>query len=707
VGIKKIWGCIVLLAWALVFMPGPVQAAPDNKAWGTAVSVVKLDGSVVDLDSSGAITVGEFAYLQITFTDAGQNLMAELNPGRSLAEISVSGGDADVTSKFTPELESGALRLQLISALEEGTSYHINIPAGLFTDLTQTTANEQLICTFVTASSVILTGLEPISLNAADIGKEQSFFCLKGSNFPDTIQKIVLTPVAGNCLDLPAFDITILKQDIVIQDAATLKVLLTEDNAVALGKEEACGSYRVDVYYGDAPNLQQASAVAEITLQVISRGVPAIKSYYPAAGLEYDEKALRPQSINGTIRYFLSVQFNDPDGTLIFNQAGNALERLKTSVVYAAGGSQISMIDSDFINWIDNISEVSERSRAIETYLYNTPSATLYIPIKLLRPQTTYTVVLNEGIVKFSGGKGNAPTSWSFSTMPVPAPMSISPGSVPEDYRSGTFIEITGSFFAHDGVRVKFNDRYADRVEKTTVNGQTRLKAILPRSRRLEPGVYNVTVINDIHHQQTLYSAFSVVQQSDLAAAQEGQRNIREGKLGDVVEKVTTSETVLQLDTDYRDINYLKIDLDKLMGDKVLTRTISFPGRRGERINELETLSRWADITLYGVTLDSAQKRDEISVRLGRVDTARSAWLTGKLRGKSRVSDYIEVGGSNFRVDLVKIKLPFSRSEGNNLKVLRYDENLRNFMEVPFTVDRLEGTVSLYSINRGIFVVVE
>lgn len=714
--VDDIYGCnmekdIDFTFWT---MPGTNTAAP---AWQglTGVPAEKImTGS-----SEGTMTytvLGTAVYSRtVPLTlETDSEVIVKAGDDNALKRIKLTKkGDADLIDFTRFQLAyyyDGNLKKTRISiypddSIQTGQGYCLAIPGDVF----QTRAGVFLpaLTVFFTPGNEALSvyNIEPSSLSAVEIAQGKAFFQIKGFCLDSTIQKVVLTPVAGRCLDLNP--LTIAKPDLYLINAGTLKVMLRGDNAAWLSREEASGTYRAEVWYGDVDNPVQAAAVGEASLHILSRGVPAALSFYPSSGSTYDETGLLPQLINGTTRYFLSVKWQDPGSNLELNLTGGALTRLKTSSVYAEGGSQVSMVDTDFITWIENIADNAERSRCINTYLYNSSNAILYIPVRLLRPQTTYTVSLNEDIVKFTGGQGNELTTWSFSTMAVPSVLTLTPGSVVEDYAAGTYILIQGSFFTETGVTVKFNDRLADSVNIITLNGKACLKAFLPRSSRLSPGVYNITVINDSNHQQTLYSAFSVVKQSATAPPVDGQRTRSEGKLGDVVEKVKTSEAVLQLDNDYRDRSYLKIDLDKLMGEKVLTRTVSFEGRRGERINELETLSRWADITVYGLTLKSSKSRDDLSLQLGRVDAARSAWLSGKLRGRTRVSDYIEVGGSNFRLDRIKIKLPFNMSEGRNLRVLRYDHSLRNFLEVPFTVDQLEGTVLLNSLSPGIFVVVE
>lgn len=666
-------------------MTGNSQSTKTYTAAGTPVYNNSTTPLTLKVDNEVIVKAGDASALQrITLTQKGQPGALTINSYK--LEYYYDGNTKKTKIFIYPA-----------GTTSEDQQYALSIPGDVFE--TRSGVFLPALTVYFTPgdpSSPVLSvySVEPASLSTVDIAKGQTFFNIKGFNLDSNSNiEVKLTPTAGSQL-------TIQNQDLYLIDANTLKVMLRGENAVQLGQESAAGTYLVSISY-------DAKQTEAVSLQILSRGVPPVLSYYPAAGSQNDEKKLLPQSINGTTRYFLSVKWQDPDGTLGFNLAGDALNLLKTSTLYNEGGSQVSMVDTDFITWIENIADNAERSRCINTYLYNSSTATLYIPVRLLRPQTTYTVSLNEDIVKFTGGQGNALTTWSFSTMAVPSVMTITPGSVVEDYSAGTYILIEGSFFNNAGVTVKFNDRLADSVNIVTVNSKACLKAFLPWSSRLSPGVYNITVINDSNHQQTLYSALSIVKQSATAPPVDGQRTRSEGKLGDVVEKVKTSEAVLQLDNDYRDRSYLEIDLDKLMGDKVLTRTISFEGRRGDCINELETLSRWADITLCGLTLDSAKSNDDVTVQLGRVDSARSSWLGSKLRGRVRLSDYIEVGGRNFRVDRVKINLPFSLSEGNNLKVLRYDDSLRNWLEVPFTVNRLERTVLLNSTCPGIFVVVE
>lgn len=50
--------------------------------------------------------------------------------------------------------------------------------------------------------------------------------------------------------------------------------------------------------------------------------------------------------------------------------------------------------------------------------------------------------------------------------------------------------------------------------------------------------------------------------------------------------------------------------------------------------------------------------------------------------------------------------MPFKESDGNNLKVLRYDPDMREFTEEYFWVNKIEKTVTVSGFYPGIFVVV-
>jgi hypothetical protein len=194
---------------------------------------------------------------------------------------------------------------------------------------------------------------------------------------------------------------------------------------------------------------------------------------------------------------------------------------------------------------------------------------------------------------------------------------------------------------------------------------------------------------------------------SSLAnAPQEGQKIGYSGKFGEVIENTQISENTLQLNKKYRDRIYLELDLDEIMGYDVRERIIMIPGYRNDRLGQLKTISKWSDISLYGVVFDSQYDKDEIEVRLGRIPASVNDSLKSKLGNWEIKSELIEADGINCLIDRVVLKIPYRQSDGNNLKVLRYDNYLRNWFEIPFAIDYVNQNVTVNSYLTGVFVVV-
>lgn len=180
-----------------------------------------------------------------------------------------------------------------------------------------------------------------------------------------------------------------------------------------------------------------------------------------------------------------------------------------------------------------------------------------------------------------------------------------------------------------------------------------------------------------------------------------------EEKEGDIRSDLYRSEDTLMLKSRYRDDNDLELDLDEMMGSDVWVRKIEFEGYKKDRIGELRALSAWGNVSLYGVRLVSDERKDDIEIRLGRVEAALEQSLKRKLQGKSIKSDFLEVSGENYAVNAINVEIPYRESNGMNLKALRYDEWNRNFTEEDFIVDWLNSKVIIENTWPGIFVLVE
>lgn len=295
------------------------------------------------------------------------------------------------------------------------------------------------------------------------------------------------------------------------------------------------------------------------------------------------------------------------------------------------------------------------------------------------------------------------------SAIQVPAITGISPGSVSEDYDEDEPVLIAGDGFNTEGnIRVKFNDIYAEKVyTHTGSDGKMYLEVYLPDDDRLEPGIYNITVINSDNNKQTFYDEFSVIRAADYLVPAEGVRVKYSGSSSEVLETVNRSQDTVLLASRYIERRGLTLDLDELMGDDVLVRKIIFSATRGESIREIDTISRWAEIRLCGIKLDSDYSWEDIELRLGRIEPVLKKSLQQKLAMASIKSEFIEVGGENFTFDQVELSIPFTNSEGYDLKVLRYDEQTRQWHELPCRANLLDNVVEFSSRYPGIFVVVE
>ncbi|KUO53085.1 MAG: hypothetical protein APF76_14940 [Desulfitibacter sp. BRH_c19] len=438
-----------------------------------------------------------------------------------------------------------------------------------------------------------------------------------------------------------------------------------------------------------------------------------IKAKYPDTDGMYDEHSLFSRVIDNTRRYFIRITFDDPEGELFFNEF-NGLNNIVTSRLFPAGSAHANLVDLDFLNYLTAM-EPEERAEYIDEYIFNNNQsageAYLYIPIRLLQAGTTYDVIVNPNIVLLENDEiqsGNLMTIWSFNTMSIPYITGISPGSVVEGYDEQKSVIISGGFFA-DSVDVYFGDTKAYRAYLRNNEDTPYLEVYLPRSKkRLEAGMYDVTVENSSSHEQLYNGVFSVLPEGDhLPNADYRVKN--EIRQGDVISSIRTSEDTLVLSSRYRDARRLEFNLDELMGEDVLVRKVEFEGRRsGDRISELITRSKWADITVSSLSASSSSRNEKATISLGRVEPFLAQSIQTSLWERSIKSELIQVVTDNCRFERARISIPFSNSSGDNLKVLRYDEITRRWYNVDYyTVNLVDRRIVLQSFSPGIFVVVE
>ncbi len=148
------------------------------------------------------------------------------------------------------------------------------------------------------------------------------------------------------------------------------------------------------------------------------------------------------------------------------------------------------------------------------------------------------------------------------------------------------------------------------------------LKVYLPTGRnRLKPGIYTIRVQNDGDHEYEIFGALSVVKEGSHIPNEEYKVK-DELRIGEVRSNLVYSEDTLIIDRRYADKRSVDVDLDEIMGQDVLVRKIHFDGRKNDRISILDTLSKWADITLYDIGIDDYGSDEDACIALGRVEPA-------------------------------------------------------------------------------------
>ncbi|PAB55942.1 hypothetical protein, partial [Anaeromicrobium sediminis] len=167
---------------------------------------------------------------------------------------------------------------------------------------------------------------------------------------------------------------------------------------------------------------------------------------------------------------------------------------------------------------------------------------------------------------------------------------------------------------------------------------------------------------------------------------------------GDVKSDLKINKDTLEIIGNH---NKLELKLDKLMGYNTYLKQIEY---YGDHLGLLETQSISGDINLFNIRKINGDK--DISLYVGRVNPHKLTNIKRKLRGKTILSDFIGVYGENFNVDSVIVKIPYKKSNLKKIKVLRYDEELRNFYEEKFSVNLIDKRVEVLSNHKGIFVIV-
>ncbi len=357
---------------------------------------------------------------------------------------------------------------------------------------------------------------------------------------------------------------------------------------------------------------------------------------------------------------------------------------------------------------------------------YKTNKFIVYIPLidKLEDGQEYEVKILAEKIVEYKykdkNGKvvklntedetelgDNRSYSWTFNTNYFPKAEKLYEGSLSEYYDDGYPIAIDGSMF-NSKTKVEFRDTsdYTYRADSVRLRDDT-LYIYLPRRRRLPVGLYDIVISNGYDYEtEMVYGVLSIVEEGDYIP-NEDYRVKDENRREIVKENIARSSDVLEIKSRYTDRRNMEIDLDELMGREAWVRTIEYSAGTRDSINELELKSKWANTRINNLSLSRDRKERYIELRVGRVEASVSDLLKKKLRGKNIKSNFLEVSGENFDFTSLTIEIPYIQSDGSNLKMLRYDEDMRNFEEIPFTIDLINSKLKGITTKAGIFVIVE
>ena len=572
---------------------------------------------------------------------------------------------------------------------------------------------------------------------------------LYGYGFSNPVYKVIFKPVSGKAMSLPAEEqeIVIMSDGIQVDSDTKLTAKFTGSNMDKLKDPERAGVYQAIVKFARDTNMSDftSQAIVEIfpkdviqitetvrvtdplsgaatvkvpnhfTFELLSKGKPKVLDYYPkplTSGMSFDEKGLT-HPVKDYItqnKYFLKVVFEDIDGTLTFNSITGLTMLKDNTTVYGAGSSN-SMVDGEFLNQFINMSAAEQKDK-IETYIFTKDRAKgeayLYIPVRLLQSQIVYNVVVASGIVSNDAqGSSSSTIMWSFATLGNPYVERISSGSLSEDYSKDTFLIINGSYFNSGSVKVFFNSIEASKVlVKVDNGGKQYLEVYLPSGNdRLTPGIYNITVKNGENHERVSQGALSILKAAQQTLGDNGKLKDKTSS-GDVIANYNASEDTLELNTAKTGLGNIQLNLDQLMGEDVWTRKIKYLGNTRNTIEKLQTTSKWANISIYELTLDPSSDDRDIVIKVGRVEPSLAQTLKAKLEGKLIRSDLIQVTGTNFTFNQIDLSIPYKGSE-SSLTILRYDESTRNWVEESGTTNPVDKVVKMTTDKTGIFVVVE
>lgn len=406
--------------------------------------------------------------------------------------------------------------------------------------------------------------------------------------------------------------------------------------------------------------------------------------------------------------YFVSISFSDPDQSI--QMTDNAWELILQSGVYAEGGNQTSMIDNEVVVFGQNLSG-DEQEDFTDSYILIKDASdgvtTLNIPVEPFRSQTAYHVEIPAGIVSDADETENAALTWRVEMMPVPVISSISPGTVGEDHDNDHPIIIRGNNFNPDGdILVRFNKTRANRVRlrETSTGDGSYLEVYLPRS--LDPGLYDITVVNSTHCTKTIPACFSVVEGGDWDFPEDGQQLTHTEHGQKLLQTLLRSENTVEINrSDLSDAETLSLNLDQRLGQSVLVRKVVLEDiTRGSNVNVL-TDSIWGEVDLYG--LNKVDQSASASFSIGRVEPLLKGRLMSQIRPLAILSEPIELVFNNCTAERIQLQIPYDPTEDSDVTILHYSPAQWGWMEEPAVIDPVNRYAQITVTTPGVFVAVQ
>ncbi|MCT4593740.1 MAG: Ig-like domain-containing protein [Anaeromicrobium sp.] len=567
--------------------------------------------------------------------------------------------------------------------LKSGAHYKLSIPEGTFETIGAIKSNN-LIYSFVTASSESnkkgIYQLEDKEIKVTDLKNGEKTFSIIGYNFNEKISKVVLNPFSGNA----PTSIDIDSSYVEFYNSNKLKVHIKDSIRDQLSKDTSTGKYRVKIVF---QNGHEISSTDNELLYIVPKDKPTVTKVYPTKEGIYDENQLKHDIIDDITRdkFFVKVTFNDVDNTLKLNK-----DNLNGINVHSLNGSE-NLLDKVLMNSI--ISDKEKTNKYIYVKNQSNKEVTIYIPILKLNSNNSYVLDIPSNLVYYGAADniiGNEAVSFNFKTKDIPNVDKISIGSIPEDYDDYD-IYIYGKYFSSD-VEVYFNEEEAKDVNR--VDDKT-LRVELPSN--LDVGTYDVIIKNGENHKATMYGSISIIQEGDYVP-NEKYKIKDKTSYGDIKSDIRINKDTLEVIGTYDE---LEINLDKLMGYNTYLKEIEY---YGDYLGLLETHSISGDINIFNLRRINADKR--ISLYVGKVNPHKLTNIKRKLRGKTILSDFMGVYGENFNLGSVVVKMPYKKCDLKKVKVLRYDEDLRNFYEEKFSINLIDKRIEIIGKDKGIFVIV-